>query len=136
MKVTFFVGRIILGLFFLQAAFNHFSNLSMLAGYATSKGVPMPEISVFITGLLLLFGALSILLGYKPTLGVIALVIFFIPVTFMMHAFWNDADKMAQMNDMVSFGKNLAIMGATLMLTAIPTPWPMSLESRKKSKTA
>jgi len=33
------------------------------------------------------------------------------------------------MMEQVQFMKNMAILGAILMLLAIPTPWPMSLGS-------
>ena len=136
MKTTFLIGRILLGLFLLQSAIGHFSNSAMLVGFAASKGVPAPEIGVFVSGLLLLIAAASIILGYKPVIGVSAMILFFLPVTFMMHAFWTDTGKMAQMNDMVNFGKNIAILAASLTMVAIPRPWAFSIESlmnREKS---
>lgn len=121
------VGRILLGGFFLYNAFNHFAGLNMMSGYAASKGVPAPKLAVGGSGVLLLVGGLSILTGYQPVIGVIAVVLFFVGVTPMMHAFWKASDPQVKMMERVQFTKNIAILGASLMLLAIPQPWALSL---------
>jgi len=123
------LSRIILGLYFLSNAFSHFKNLNMLAGYAQSKNVPAPKLSVILTGLLLLIliGGLSILLGTYVEVGVVALTLFFLPVTFMMHNFWAVQDPQQKMMEMVNFMKNMAIWAGVLNLLFVPQPWPFSL---------
>lgn len=121
------IGRLLLGGFFINSGFKHFSNLTMMAGYSQSKGIPSPKAAVLFSGLLLLIGGLSILLGVYPTVGTIALVLFLVPVTFMMHAFWKVKDPMARMGETVNFTKNLALLGAALMLLGVPQPWAVSL---------
>lgn len=76
---------------------------------------------------MLLFGGFSILLGAYPTVGVILLVAFLIPVSFIMHDFWKVSDPQTKMIEMVNFTKNLALAGATLMLLAIEIPWKSAL---------
>jgi putative oxidoreductase len=127
MDVVFLIGRVILGAYYLFNASNHFLRLEMMTGYAASKGVPAPRVFVVVTGILLLVGGLTVLLGVYPVVGVAALVLFFIPVTFWMHDFWAEQDPMAKTMQMVNFTKNLALLGAALMLLAIPQPWPLSL---------
>jgi uncharacterized membrane protein YphA (DoxX/SURF4 family) len=124
---AFLAGRIILGMYYLMNAFNHFTMLGMMSQWVASKGVPLPTLAVLGTGLLLLLAGLSILLGIYPRIGVLLLVIFFLPVTFMMHNFWSETDPMMRMNQMVQFMKNLALMGSALIFLAIPEPWPLSL---------
>ncbi len=133
MQTLFLVGRIIVGVYYLFNALNHFTQLSMMGQYAASKGVPLPEVAVVVTGLLLLVGGLSILTGYKPTIGVVALVAFFLPVTFIMHNFWAEPEQMMQIMQMVNFLKNLALLGSALMFLAIPQPWPKSVRIGKMS---
>jgi uncharacterized membrane protein YphA (DoxX/SURF4 family) len=99
----------------------------MLSGYAASKRVPAPKLATVVSGVLLLIGGLSILLGVYPVVGVAALVVFFVPVTFWMHDFWAVQDPMQRTIQMVNFAKNLALLGAALMLLAIPQPWPLGL---------
>lgn len=106
---------------------NHFMRLEMLSGYAASKGVPAPKAAVIVTGLLLLVGALTILTGFQPWIGVAALAIFFVPVTFQMHNFWAVEDEQMKMAEMTNFLKNMALFGATLMFVAIQQPWPLGL---------
>ncbi len=123
----FYAGRIIAGGYFLMGAFNHFAKLKMMAGYAKSKGTPAPELAVGGTGLLLLLGGASLLLGYHPTIGAMLLLIFLLGVSFGMHNFWAVQEPMAKMAERVNFTKNMALIGFVLMTIAIPRPWPMSL---------
>lgn len=97
-----------------------------MIGYAQSKGVSSPKLAILGSGILLLIGSLSIILGYQPIIGVIALALFLIPVSFKMHAFWKIQDPMAKMNERINFEKNMALLGAALMILAI-TVWTYSL---------
>lgn len=125
--IAFLAGRIIFGGYFLMNAYNHIVKNAGLVGYAASMGVPSPKLAVVGSGFLLLVGGLSIVLGYMPLIGVIALVLFLLPVSFKAHAFWKAADPMVKMNEKIAFMKNMAIIGAALMLLAIPTPWVLSI---------
>jgi len=44
-----------------------------------------------------------------------------------MHNFW-DETGIERMNDMANFMKNVALMGGSLMLSAVPQPWAYSVE--------
>jgi len=127
MDTVFLVGRIIVGLYFLYAGYNHFKNLGFMSGYVASKGIPAPKLAVAGTGVLLLAGGASVLLGVYPTVGVALLVIFLLGVSFTMHAFWKVADPQQRMGEQVNFSKNIALLGSLLMFLAIPRPWPISL---------
>ena len=127
MDVAFMVGRIILGGYFLSAGLNHFKGLRMMAGYAKSKGTPAPELAVGGTGAMLILGGLSILLGAYPVAGIVLLVIFLAGASVGMHDFWKAKDAQTRMAELVNFTKNLGLLGALLMLLAIPRPWIWSL---------
>ncbi len=127
MNILFLIGRILLGGFFLVSGINHFMNLGMMAGYAKMKGTPAPELAVGGTGAMLAVGGLSVLLGFYPVIGVWILVVFLLGVTFTIHSFWTIKDAQAKMADRVNFMKNLAILGALLMLLMLQRPWPWSL---------
>lgn len=118
MNIVFWIGRIIVGVYFLFNAFNHFSRLTMMSGYAQSKGVPVPKVGVIVTGLLLLAGGLSVLFWQYLFWGMIALVVFFIPVNFFMHNFWAIEDEQMKMAEMVNFLKNTALLGFALIVLA------------------
>lgn len=125
--ILFLIGRIIVGGFFLMSGFNHFAKLNMMAGYAKSKGMPAPELAVGGSGVLLLLGGASMLLGYHPTVGAILLVLFLLSASFGIHNFWTVKDPQAKMNEQINFLKDIALLGFVLMTLAIPRPWPLSL---------
>lgn len=126
MEIAFLIGRIVVGLYWLNGAVMHFTQAQSMVPYARMKNVPLPEVAVPGTGILLLVAALSILTGIYPVIAVAALILFLVPVTFMMHNFWTIEDQSMKMNDMVMFTKNMAMLGYTLILLAIPQPWPFS----------
>jgi len=86
----------------------------------------MPEAAVTVSGALLTLGGASILLGVKPKVGAAAIVGFLAGVSPVTHEFWRVEDPNQRMNDMINFGKNIALGGA-LALMAIEEPWPASV---------
>jgi uncharacterized membrane protein YphA (DoxX/SURF4 family) len=126
MSILFLIGRIIVGGYYIYNGLNHFLKLTMMAAYAKSKGVPLPEAAVAVAGVLLLVAGITLLLGYYPEIGVVALILFLIPVSFMMHNFWavGPEEKVIQM---INFTKNMALLGSALMFLKIGKPWPFSL---------
>lgn len=127
MDVLFLIGRIVFGGYFIMNAWGHFKNLDGMTGYAQSKGVPSPREAVFVGGILLLLGGLGIVFGVAPEASLAFLIIFLVPVTFKMHAFWKATDPNIRMGEQVNFYKNFALIGALLMLYAVETPWVYSI---------
>lgn len=127
MDFIFLLSRLILGLYFLFNALNHFTKTNILVEYAKSKNVSKPKFAVLFTGFLLLIGGLSILLGIYIEIGVLALTLFFLPVTFVMHNFWQIQDPQMKIIEMVNFMKNIAIWAGVLLLLFVPQPWIYSL---------
>ncbi len=126
MEIAFLVGRIIVGLYWLMGAVNHFTQVKSMVPYAKMKNVPLAELAVPGTGVMLLIASLSILTGIYPVVAVAALIVFLVPVTIMMHNFWTIEDPMAKMTDMIMFTKNMSMLGYTLILLGIPQPWAFS----------
>jgi uncharacterized membrane protein YphA (DoxX/SURF4 family) len=110
------LGQIIFGGYFIYSGFNHFKNEKSFTAYAKSKGIPSPRLAVLLTGAMLLAGGLGFLLGINIEESAILLLLFLVPTTFAMHAFWKATDPMQRMGDQVNFTKNLALIGAILML--------------------
>jgi len=132
MKWLTLIGRIIYGGFFVYNGLNHLINLKMLAGYAAMKGVPAPQVAVLVSGLMILVGGAMVVLGWKVRLGAWLIVLFLVPVTFKMHNFWAVTDSTRRMVEMVSFAKNMALLGAALMIM-LPKSWPLSVEKEKQA---
>jgi uncharacterized membrane protein YphA (DoxX/SURF4 family) len=125
------LGRVMFSVFFIMSGYNHLTKLGMMAQYAGSQGVPAPKLAVGVTGLMLVGGGLSILLGFEPRIGALLLVAFLVPTALLMHRFWGVADPMMAQNQMIHFWKNIVMAGASLMIyyfvTLHPEPWPYSL---------
>ena len=121
------LGRIVFGGFFIMSGINHFTNAGMMSGYASSKGVPAAYLSVFGTGVMLVLGGLSVLLGLFPILGLLLLILFLVPTSLLMHNFWTIEDPQARAADQINFLKNLALTGAALALMYGAASWPLSL---------
>jgi uncharacterized membrane protein YphA (DoxX/SURF4 family) len=83
--------------------------------------------AVVLTGLMMLVGGLGILLGIYIQLSVLLLSIFLLVTTLQMHQYWKVTDQMARMGEEINFKKNMALLGAVLMLLMIPLPWAVSL---------
>jgi putative oxidoreductase len=127
MRALFVLGRVIFGGYFAYNGVNHFRQQQTLSQYADAKGVPAAEAAIPATGAMLLVGGASIMAGVKPRQGLAALIGFLIPVTLQIHRFWEEQDPSQRMNELVNFSKNLALVGAALMLMQIDEPWPASV---------
>ncbi len=77
MNIAFLIGRVVFGGYWLMASFNHFKNLNYMSEYAKAKGTLSPKLAVAGTGVILLLGGLSMLLGVYPVVGIILLIIAF-----------------------------------------------------------
>ena len=134
MKAHFLIGRLIFGGFFLYSGINHLRNRKMLAQYSASKNIPKPEVAVIATGLMMLTGGASIVLGIKPKIGALAILGFLGGVSPMMHDFWKHEDPNQRQAEMVNFTKNLALMGGALALMGVEEPWPVSVPVAQKQE--
>lgn len=119
MLIIFLIGRILFGGFFLYNAYNHLVKSDMLAGYAASKGLPKAKLMTIVSGIMLLLGGVAIIANFYFKLGALLLILFLIPTTFIMHAFWKEKDPMAKAGERVAFAKNIAILAALLMFFAL-----------------
>ena len=119
MSILFWIGKILLGGFFVWNGIEHFTNIKGLTGYAKHRKIPAAREMVYITGILLLLGGFSIIFGKMLGLGLLILIIFMFAVSFMTHRFWELPEGMDRMNEKVSFMKNMAIAGALIMMLVV-----------------
>jgi putative oxidoreductase len=123
------LGRILYAAIFLLSAPNHFTKGYI--EYGASHGVPFPLVAVPLAGVIAFAGGLSILLGFRARLGACLLIIFLVPTTFMVHNFWAVTDPTAATNEQVHFMKNLAMLGAALLIAHFGSG-PLSIDNRIK----
>jgi putative oxidoreductase len=127
MRAAFVLGRLIFGGFFAYNGINHFLNQKTMSQYAAAKGVPAAETAIPVTGAMLLAGGASLIAGLKPRQGLAAIIGFLLPVTLQMHRFWEAPDPTQRINELAHFSKNMALLGAALMLLHLEEPWPASV---------
>jgi putative oxidoreductase len=120
-------GRILYSLIFLMTLMGHFNHETVV--YAASKGVPGASFLVPVSGIIAALGAVSIILGYKTRAGALLIILFLIPVTVMMHAFWKETDPMQVQMQTTNFIKNLSLLGAAILIYYFG-PGPMSIDHK------
>ena len=127
MEIVLLIGRILFGGFFIVMGINHFQNLAMMSGYAKSKNVPFARLAVMVTGVMLVVGGASVLLGILPIVGLTVLIVFLLSTLVTMHDFWNLKDPQQRAGEQVNFLKNVALIGASLALMYGASGWALAL---------
>jgi putative oxidoreductase len=127
------LGRFLYSAIFLMTIFGHFS--AGYIGYAAQAGVPAPGLLVPLSGVIAILGGLSITLGYKAKIGAWLIVLFLVPVTLKMHAFWAVPDPMMHGIQLALFWKNVSMLGAALLITHFGAG-PVSLDARRSAPGA
>ncbi len=122
------LGRILFALIFVVSGLGHFSRQTI--GYAASQGVPYASFFVPLSGILAIVGGLGVALGLFTRISALLLVIFLVPVTLKMHAYWAVSDPMMAMNLRIHFMKNLSMLGAALFFLGVGGG-PVSVDARR-----
>lgn len=115
-ELVIFVGRLLFVFLFLGSGFGHLTQTAAMAGYAESRGLSNAKLMVQISGVALVLGAGSILLGIWGDIGALGLAILMVITAVAMHAFWKETDPMAKQMEMVAFNKDIALAGAALFM--------------------
>jgi putative oxidoreductase len=115
MRFLFPLGRILFALNFVLALPYHFTRAGVQV--AADQGVPFAGVLVPLSGVLALAGGLSIAIGYKTRWGAWALIVFLVPVTLWMHAYWRLSNPNTVFAEQVLFLKNLSMLGAALLIS-------------------
>ena len=116
LELLYLVARVLFSSIFLISGLSHFTKRTTMAQYARSKGAPVPGLFVPLSGLMILAGGLSVLLGVWMEIGAWLLVLYLVPTAFTMHAPWKVADSMEKANQQAHFLKALSMAGGALIL--------------------
>lgn len=110
------MGRVFLSFIFLYQAYDAiiFSKTTKLQ--MAEYGITSNQNFLLLSGIgLLVLGGILILIGYRAQFGAFLLLLFWIPVTFVVYSFWNDPEPEHRENA-IQFMKNIAITGGLLMV--------------------
>lgn len=124
------VGRILMAWLFIPAGWGKIAGFAGAVGYATSAGLPMPQVGVAIGLAIELLGGIMILVGFRTRWAALALALFTLVAAFFFHNYWAmpEAQRMGQQ---INFDKNVAITGGLLVLAAFGAG-AFSLDGRKR----
>jgi uncharacterized membrane protein YphA (DoxX/SURF4 family) len=118
MDIVLIIGRVLFALMLVTGGLNHFTKAEAMAGYAAHKGVPQPKLANLVSGIMLLFGGLSIILGVWADHGALVSAVVLLAMAVMMHDFWKAADPQAKQMETISFFKNVSMAGGALVMFA------------------
>ncbi len=114
--VTDLIGRIFLSAIFIFEAVDSILYMDKTQVTMTQYGLTWHQDMLFYgTVFLLVVGGLMVLLGYRSTLGAALLLLYWTPVTFLVHDFWNYPKDQLRIQSIL-FMKDVAIIGGLLML--------------------
>ena len=116
MDVVDVVGRVLFALVFWQNGYRQLAHRANSVAYARSFGAPAPEISVPVTGVVMLAGGTLLVLGIWPDLAVLALAGFVLSAAFVAHRYWELEDFGMRAGQEAQFMKNVALAGACLVM--------------------
>ena len=118
-KVVIEIGRVLFALLFISGGIGHLTKTASLTAYASYKKVPAAKLGVIVSGLFILLGGISVLLGFYADLGALLLVLFLLPTAVVLHNYWTETDAMAKAGAEAAFWKNISLAGAALIILGL-----------------
>ena len=73
MNSVMLIGRILFAFMFVASGLNHLTKAEAMVGYATYKKVPAPKLANALSGILMVLGGLSVILGVYADLAQVCL---------------------------------------------------------------
>lgn len=110
------LGRVFLSAMFLYEAYDSIYYFQRTKNTMTEYGITWNQ-DLLLSGaiFLLLVGGIMLLIGYRVTLASIFLLIYYVPITFIIHSWWNKPVPL-QREIAIDFMQNMAIVGGLLLL--------------------
>ncbi len=110
------IGRVFLSFIFLYDAYDSIFYFKETRDKMTEYGLTWnQDLLLYGAIFLLVVGGILLLIGYRASLGALLLLLYWVPLTFIIHSFWNDPEPIRRMQAIL-FMKNIAITGGLLMV--------------------
>ncbi len=114
--ITDLLGRIFLSAIFIFEAIDSTIYFGKTQRIMTQYGLTWNQDMLLYGAIFLLYlGGILVLLGYRSTFGAMLLLLYWVPVTFLVHDFWNSPKEELRLESIL-FMKNMAIIGGLLMI--------------------
>ncbi|QLG49562.1 DoxX family protein [Natrinema halophilum] len=126
-EAAFLLARALFALVVGYLALGNILDLESSVGYAKSKGAPLASVTVPLGSLGLIAGAIAVLVGVYPAVGALAVIVFLVPITGIMHDFWT-LEGQDRQNEQIHFLKNVGLIGGALVFLALSSVvWPLAV---------
>lgn len=128
------LGRILLGALFLMMALSKMGVIGVLGTpddyqqFIAAYGIPLPTLAYWLALLLELAAGAMLIAGYRTRWAAWLLAAYLVPVTLFFHT------ELSDPNQFVKFVKNLALIGA-LLIVAEAAPLPMSVDEKNTAQS-
>jgi len=110
------IGRILISIIFFYEAYDTIFYYAETKATMESYGLTWrQDFLAYASIFCLVLGGTLLLLGYRSGLGAFLILLYWIPVTFILHSFWNYPIE-EQRIEAILFMKNLAIIGGLIMV--------------------
>ena len=110
------IGRIFISLIFLFEAYDSIAFFKHTKETMSEYGLNwQQDFLLYFTIGFLIVGGILVLIGYYVNIGAFLLLIYWVPVTFIVYSFWNDPEEIQHLHS-IFFMKNIAIVGGLLLL--------------------
>jgi putative oxidoreductase len=115
--ILYALGRVLVPVMFIVSGFGKIMNIQGPITAIGNKGLPQPTVLAWVVAVVELVGGIMILVGFKSRFAAVALLVFTAVATYYFHNFWTLEGAARQLQQNLAL-KNLAVMGALLMLMA------------------
>ena len=110
------LGRIFISLIFLFEAYDSIAFYKNTKETMTAYGLTwQQDFLLYFTIIFLIIGGLLVMIGYHANIGAFLLLLYWVPVTFIVYSFWNDPEEIRRLHS-IFFMKNIAVVGGLLLL--------------------
>lgn len=119
MNAVLLISRTLFAMIFVISGVNHITKAEAMTGYSKFKKVPAAKLSVLLSGLILILGGVSVILGIYADLGALLLSVILVIIALKMHDFWTQSDPQAKQTESAAFWKNISMAGGAIFIFAV-----------------
>ena len=110
------LARICIATIFLYEAYDSLSYYKLTKMKMTEYGLTWQQDTFLIMAIVfLIVGGIFLLIGYRASFAANLLLLYWVPLTFIVHSFWNDPKEIQRVQS-IFFMRNIAIAGGLLMV--------------------
>jgi putative oxidoreductase len=112
------LGRFFIAVFFYFEAFDSVFYFRDTREKMTAYGLTWKQDTLLLGAIIfLIFGSTLVLIGYRAAFGAFLLFAYWLPVSLIVHSFWNDP-PVQQREALVDLMRNMAICGGLFLIIA------------------